>query len=881
VRILLTAAVALVLLSSLAYGQNKARAKAKAAASSPGFALKTWRIQSSAKTTGGGDALSRSGFRDAGWMKAGVPSTVVAAMVANKMLPDPDYGMNLRSYPGMTYDIGKNFSNEPMSADSPFAVAWWYRTEFRVPAAMAHKNVALHFDGINYRANIWLNGEQIAKADDVAGAWRTYEFDITKQLKPGANALAVEIFPPKETDLAITFVDWNPMPPDKGMGLWRDVYLTASGPVVIRNPFVVSEVDLPGGDNAHLTIVADVANHSDKPLKGMLKAHIENISISQPVELAANESKEVKLTPEQFKQLNVAHPRLWWPRQMGAPNLYKLHLEFNEGGKISDASDTQFGIRQITSELTPTNGRLFKVNGKNILIRGGGWSPDMLLRYDPKRVEQEMAYTLDMGLNTIRQEGKLEPQHFFDAADRLGILVMSGWCCCDFWEQWPKWQPETYKIAEQSLRDQIKRIRSHPSLLVWLNGSDNPPTPEVEKMYLGVLSQCDWPNPVLSSATGKPAASGTSGVKMNGPYEYVAPAYWTEDKDKFGGAWGFSTEISPGPAVPVIESMRKMLPKEHLWPVDDWWNFHAGGGEFKDIHVYSDALNKRYGQANSAEEFTAKAQLMNYEGIRAMFEGYSRNKYKSTGVIQWMLNNAWPSVIWHLYDWYLQPGGGYFGAKKADEAIHPVFSYDDRSIWLVNSTYKAAPGITVSARVLDLNAQEKWTQQQKVDLASDGTQRLFEVPQPEGISGAYFLVLTAKDAGGKQVGSNFYWLSTTQETLDFSKSEWYMTPTAQFADFTSLSQMPKVRVKASARTVRSGARATTTVTLENPGKNIAFFIRLKLDRTKGGDEILPVLWQDNYISLLPGEKRTITADFATSDLGKSEPVLEVSGVNVE
>ena len=281
-----------------------------------------------------------------------------------------------------------------------------------------------------------------------------------------------------------------------------------------------------------------------------------------------------------------------------------------------------------------------------------------------------------MGLNTVRLEGKLETDEFFDLTDRHGILVMAGWCCCDHWERWPKWTPRDLKIAEESLRSQMYRLRSRPSLLMWLNGSDNPPPADIETMYLNVEKECRWPNPILSSATAKTSTvSGITGVKMTGPYDYVAPAYWLLDS-KTGGAHGFNTETGPGPAVPPVESLREMLPAEHLWPIDDWWNFHAGGGQFRDIRVFSEALNARYGTATGLEDFAFKSQLMTYEAMRAMFEAFSRNKYTSTGVIQWMLNNAWPSLIWHLYDYYLRPGGGYFGAKKAMEPIHPLYSYD-------------------------------------------------------------------------------------------------------------------------------------------------------------------------------------------------------------
>jgi exo-1,4-beta-D-glucosaminidase len=860
-----------------------------------------WALQSSAKVAANGEAISGESYKTSDWIQADVPTTVVAAQVKDGLLPDPFYGMNLRQYPGVSYPIGSNFSNIPMPPDSPYAVSWWYRKEFTLPNVYTGKTVWLNFRGINYRANIFLNGKPIANSNDVAGAWRTYEFNVTSAIKAGTNVLAVQVWAPTENSLAITFVDWNPSPPDKNMGLWREVYLTTSGPVALRHPAVLSKVDSPANNLAHLTVTALLKNASDHPIKGVVKGRIENAEFAQPVELAAGESRNVDFTPDQYPQLNLNNPRLWWPAQMGTPNLYELTLSFEVDGTLSDSSHTKFGIREITSivsEQAPDRSkRLFKINGKNILIRGGGWTSDMMLRQTSARLADEFRYVRDMGLNTVRLEGKIETDEFFETADREGILVMAGWCCCDFWEHWGSWKDEDFEIAKASLRDQIYRLRSHPSMLVWLNGSDNPPPPDVEEMYLKIESDLRWPNPIVSSATARATTvTDGSGVKMSGPYEYVAPSYWQADAHRpadeqrcnaggCGGAYGFNTETSMGPAVPPIESVERMIPKDHLWtvdgPLDEYWNFHAGGGSFKNIHVFTDALNARYGKAASAEDFTYKSQLMTYEGVRAMYEAYSRNKYTSTGVIQWMLNNAWPSMIWHLYDYYLRPGGGYFGAKKALQALDPAYGYDDHSVWLVSSQYVDAKGVKLSARVFNLDGTQKFSKDVALDAAADSTANVFEIPRIEGLSPAYFLDLRVTDSSGKLIGSNFYWLSTKPETLDWAKSNWFTTPTASYADYTSLAQLPKVKLNVSSRTERLENDSITDVMVENPSKTLAFFVRLKLNKGKGGEEILPVVWQDNYISLLPGEKREITATYRASSIGATKPEIEVSGWNVE
>ena len=832
-----------------------------------------WEIQSSADVREGGATVSTGGFEPRGWYPTTVPSTVLSALVAGQVYPDPYVGMNLRSIPGTSYRISANFSNIAMPPDSPFRHGWWYRTTFQVPADYRGKVIWLGFDGINFRANVWVNGKQVADAAQMAGAWRVWQLDITSAARPGdRNVLAVEVFPPLPHDLAITFVDWNPMPPDKAMGLWRDVWIAATGPVAIRFPMVTTHLR---GKAAELTIRAEVINASDRAVDGVLAGSIESIPLSQPVHLAPRATRLVHFAP-----VKVDNPRLWWPAPVGEQNLYPLDLKFEVGrSAVSDESHTRFGIREITSEVDAKGHRLFHINGRNILIRGAGYTFDMLLRSTPERQESELRYVRDMNLNAVRFEGKLEDDHFLELCDRYGILVLAGWCCCDHWERWNDWNAEDEKIAAESLRDQLRRMARHPSLADFMYGSDNPPPPKIEQMYVGILKETEWPNPFHSSATAKPTPAGPTGVKMTGPYEYVAPSYWYLD-DSRGGAHGFNTETSPGPSPPPIETLRRMLPPGHLWPIDSAWDFHAGGGAFKDIHVFTEALDARYGKSAGVEEFARKAQVMAYETHRAMFEAYGRNKYTSTGVVQWMLNSAWPGLIWHLYDWYLRPGGSYFGAKKANEPVHVQYSYDDRSVVVVNSFYRAVPGLKVTAKVYNLDMSEKFSTEATLDAVEDSSTRVLTIPEIAGLDSTYFVALGLADSAGKTVNRNFYWLSTKPETLDWPKSDWYHTPTKTFADFSALNSLPPVELKMTSETAAHGDDRVTSVTVTNPGRALAFAVRLKVNKGAEGDEILPVLWEDNYFPLLPGESRTIIATWHARDLGRATPVVEVEGWNV-
>ncbi|HMD06716.1 MAG TPA: glycoside hydrolase family 2 protein [Candidatus Acidoferrum sp.] len=836
-----------------------------------------WQVQSSCVAKAAGEQISTVGFDAASWHKTDLPATVVGALVTDKTYPDPYFGTNLKTLPGMNYSNKSFFAIQDMPAGSPFLCSWWFRTEFAAPADLGQKNSWLHFLGINYRANVWINGVKIGDAKDVAGTYRAFEFNVSKNIQAGkTNALALEIFAPHKDDLGITWVDWNPTPADRDMGIWKEVFLTTSGDVSVRHPFVVSKLDSEY-KTAALTVSADLRNTSDHAVKGILHGNIDGIQLEQPVELEAGESRKISFAPEKFSQMKLEHPRIWWPYQMGEPNLYTARLSFDSDGQTSDAASVTFGIREVTSEITDKGYRLFKINGRKLLIRGAAWAPDMFLRWSSERLDADLAYVRDMGLNTIRLEGRLDHDEFFDKTDKLGILVMPGWTCCDAWERWKLWKGDQRKVAASSLTDQIGRLRNHPSVFVWLNGSDGPPPAYVERMYLGIEKDLGWPNPIISSASAeRTTVTGKSGVKMTGPYEYVPPVYWLSDK-KAGGAYGYNTETSPGPAIPPRESLERFIPKDHLWPIDDVWNYHSGGERFTTVNVFTDGLTKRYGAATSLDDYERKAQAMTYDGQRAMFEAYGRNKYTSTGVIQWMLNNGWPSLIWHLYDYYLVPAGGYFGTKKAMEPVHVQYSYDDNSVAVVNSTYEALKGTKVSAKIYNIDAAEKALRDVTLDLAADSSTKAFDLPKVDGLSKTYFLRLQLSDAGGKQLSDNFYWLSTKPDTLNWAKQQdTVYTPQAEFGDLTGLNSLPQVKLNAN---VVSG-NGTAQVTVSNPSSAIAFMVHLRVTRGKGGVDLTPIFWEDNYFSLLPGESRTVAAKFDQASLDGKEAVVVLDGWNV-
>jgi exo-1,4-beta-D-glucosaminidase len=852
-----------------------------------------------------GETLSSPLYRPIGWIPATVPTTVVAAQVAAGIIKDPFYGLNLRKLPGMDYPIGSQFANLAMTDDSPYKCGWWYRTQFRLPPGFAGRFVALHLDGVNYRADVWLNGKQIANKNEIAGTWRVFELNLAGGLAASAeNILAIEVFPPTPDDLAITWVDWNPAPPDKNTGLFRDVYLTGGGPVQLRFPYVASKLD-NSFTTAQLTPVVEVWNATGHSVKADIAWEIDGRKVHQELTLDPEQKKTVLFGPEKFTELTIKNPKLWWPAELGTPALYHARVSATVDGRPSESRDVTFGIRQVTSELN--NGHtLFKINGKPILIRGGGWAPDMLLRSLPQIMDTEFRYVRDLGLNTIRLEGKLESHAFYDLADKYGILVMAGWCCCDMWERWNEWGPEQYKIAQGAMRDQMRLLRNHPSMLVWLNGSDNPPIPSVESMYLYIGKEQMWPNPFLSSASATPTTvTGPSGVKMTGPYDYVPPIYWLTDT-KLGGAWGFNTETSPGPAIPPPASLRRFLPPDKLWPQNEAWGLHEGGERFQTITFYNTSMEHRYGAPKDLNDFVRKAYAMDYEGERAMFEAYARNKYNSTGVIQWMLNNGWPSLIWHLYDYYLVPAGGYYGTKKANETMHALYAYDTRSVVVVSDIGENGYAVKVTASIYNLDGSQKWTKDAMVDIARDKPAVAFEVPQLPDLSTTYFLKLSATDRFGKVANENFYWLSTKPDEMAWDKTHGTVnTPQSAYADMTGLQNLPEVSLRVQTKpadspcatpiAVRPNAAPMTPpvtaaecdggffyqqLTVSNPTKTVAFMTHLRLVKSDGND-VVPAFFDDNFVSLLPGESRTVRLRYRTADLGNAPAHLEVSGWNVQ
>jgi exo-1,4-beta-D-glucosaminidase len=699
--------------------------------------------------------------------------------------------------------------------------------------------------------------------------------------------LAVKVFPPDPGDFTIGFVDWNPRPPDENMGIWRPVTLRLTNEVSVDEVYVQTDVDLETLAGAEIRVSTVVRNHGDSEVKAAVNGRIEGISFASEVTLAPREERVVWFTPDDYDVLTLDNPRLWWPHTLGEPELYELEMIATVAGKVSDTAGTAFGIREFASYFNDDGHRGFTVNGVPVLIRGGGWVDDLLLSDTPEKIEAQVSYVKQMHLNTIRLEGFWgSSHHLYDVADREGVLIMPGWSCQWEWEEYlgkpvteeygGVLEPDEIELVAASLGDQVRYLRNHPSIFTWVLASDLLPHPDLERKYETVLADADPTRPPLVSCGWvESEVSGPSGVKMSGPYDWVPPVYWWSDTEN-GGAYGFNTETGPGPQPPPLESVKRMIPTDDLWPIGEVWNYHCGRNEFNDMDRYVEALDRRYGPSASVEEFLVKAQIASYEAIRPMFESFAVNRPLTTGLIQWMLNSAWPETYWQLYDWYLMPNGAFYGTRAASQPVNLSYNYDDQTVYGVNDSRFAARGLVATVRAFDLGSNEILSETLAVDLGPGGSKAVVPLAELQSPTPVYFLDLRLHDASGAEVARNFYWLSTEPDVLDYENNLWFVTPTKGFADFTTLSKLPEVKLDVA---VISGANNEVSVQLSNSSDALAFFVELKVVDGEGSS-ILPVLWDDNYVSILPGESRELTARFPAADTATAASLV-IKGWNVE
>jgi len=845
-----------------------------------------WKLISSKDLQVEGATISVATYNDERWYPIHrMPATVLEILQEDGVYTDLYNGKNLLEK--VPQDLYKQ--------------DWWYRTTFNAPV---NDFYTLEFKGINYRAEIWLNGEKIADNKQVAGMYAAHELAVTHWIKRGSqNVLAVKVTPEQliqdvtGVELADSWFDWlnwkyvgykgpkekNPWQgvsfvPDRNAGIWKPVYLRATGNVLVNNPLVNTELSL-ADSTARLTVYVNLHNLSAQPVNGMLRGTISrkgkpSIFVEQFITLSPGENREAMFLPEKNPRLIVIHPDLWWPYTMGTPALYDLQLEFVQNEIISDDSRIRFGIRSITKhrdndEHFPEMGKggnfYLKVNGRDFLVRGGDYTPDLLYRYDPEREADIVRYAKDLGINFLRWESKISSEHIIELADEQGIPIMFGWMCCNQWEKWDQWNEEDHSVASQSLRSQILMLRPHASVFIWSNASDGLPPEQICQDYNRTLAELHWQNVVVNtvSAFAKDANGNRiwDGIRMEGPYCWRPPSYWFSGK--YPATCGSTVEQGDNEQIPTLESLRKFIPEDKLWPINDTWFMHAGAWAYNStLGNIQLALEKRYGASTGIEEFVRKAQLAHYENVRAQFESFAACGWATHKMMAyWMLNSHWPSFYGNLIDYFLSPGGVYFGAKKGLRPLSVVFdSYatgdnSQAKIIVFNQTPEDVHGLRVRVRVYDLDGKIRDDRSaNNIAVSYNGTNQVITLPRYPESSPVFFVRCQLFDETGKLVVDNTYWKSQKDDDLGERANDIYMTlKQERWADMTALNTMPAVKVEIKAKQEKVGEESHVAIRLHNPTTHIAFFERITISNAREGNEILPIEYNDNYVTVFPGE----------------------------
>jgi len=737
---------------------------------------------------------------------------------------------------GLRYkDIDKTVFDKP----------WVFTTKFGVEKGLRH---VLRFESLGYSADIVLNGKTLAAADTTTGPFCVREFDITRIAK-ASNTLKVTVHKAPAQSLNHGWVDWNPRPVDETMGILGPVRLISTPDVEVKDVFVKPVVNVEDFSEAQIEVEVTLVNLLDKPVEGVVKASAEDISFEIPVSLEASETKVLK------HKETVKAPRIWWSAEMGSPELYHMTVSFGD----SHSKSVRFGIRDISSEITPDGYRQFILNGRKVLVKSAGWTDDIFMQDTPESILRQVQMVKDMGLNSIRFENVWgKDDTVYDVCDSLGILTLMGFSCQWEWESYCG-LPETRRngciegepwesMAVRYFHDQIIRLRGHASLIGWLTGSDRAPLPQLEEKYMELYKALEY-RPYVCSASGvKSPVTGPSGMKMAGPYEYVGPDYWFIDT-KRGGAYGFNTETNPGMNIPQKESVERLLGGEAAWPIGPVWDYHctASSSHMNNTKIEEAAVDGTYGKADSFEDFVKKAHALDYDATRSMYEAFRCNIGKATGIVNWMLNSAWPSLYWQLYDWYGVPTAGYYGVKHACAPVQLIYNYGDRTVYAVND---AAPGGRYSADILFYGADSRKLIGRTYSFLSEERKPSRLEKLPAGVPG--FLSLSLKNADGAVVARNFYCIPAKNGEYAWDKADWWGIPMTGFADLSFVTALPKADVQMETIPVEGGV----CVRLTNNSQVVSFQNILKAFGADG-NLIGGAVWEDNFISLLPGESRTI------------------------
>jgi hypothetical protein len=830
------------------YGRGGLTLQAKPAprssASRMDLAGGAWRVQRDSLVRAGGAALSKSGYPDSDWVIATVPGTTLVSYLNAGAIPDPNFG-----------------DNQLMISDSFFYADFWYRDEFVAPAAFAGKQIALNFDGINWKADVFLNGEKLGR---IEGGFIRGRFDVTGKLRPGKNALAVRVWKnatpgsvkektfqsgdknggalgaDNPTFHAAVGWDWIPTIRGRDTGIWNKVFLTATGAVTIENPLVRTTLPLPDTSRAEVSVEATLHNRGTQPVSGTLRGRFGDEFFETAVTVAAGADQVVK------QALHLREPKLWWPAGYGQPNLYNVLLEFAAGKETSDRKTFQSGVRQFTYSEDGGALRMW-INGRRFIPKGGNWGfGESMLRYRSREYDAAVRYHREMNFNMIRNwVGQIGDDEFYEACDRQGIVVWQ-----DFWlaNPWDGPDPDDNAMFLKNARDFVLRIRNHPSVGLYCGRNEGFPSQPIDAGLREILAE-------LHSDTHYISSSADEVVSGHGPYQAMpAKFYFTERATaKFHSEMGMPNIVS-------MDSLRLMMPESDMWPQDRVWGIH----DFPAMGAQAGAkfrarIDKSYGAADNAAGWIALAQFADYEGYRAMFEAQSKNRM---GLLIWMSHAAWPSLVWQTYDYYFEPTAAYFGVKKACEPLHIQWNAASDNVEVVNSSAGQLQGLTARAQLINIDGAIRWEKTAAVDSAEDSVAAPIKMEYPTGLSSVYFLRLRLEQ-GTRILSDNFYWRGAEEE------------------NYRALGNLPKAQLENTTTVEQQGGIWELRTTLRNVSQVSALMVRLKAVRQATGDRILPAIYSDGYIALMPGESRVIATELLDADTRGERPRIVVEGFNLQ
>jgi hypothetical protein len=820
-----------------------------------------WRLQDVAKVPQPSAQVSSTGFDTSGWYVATVPGTVLTSLVNDRVYPEPLYGENERP---------------EIIPESLVHTSYWYRTVVRIPSAYTNRHVWLNFDGINYSAEVWVNGAQVGT---MRGAFIRGIFDVTAQVKPGQPSVVAVLVTPEPnpgvphehtwrdgvgqnggitaldgpTFLSTIGWDWLDAVRDRDTGIWQRVFLSATGPVVVKDPLVTTDLPLPITDSSDVTVETTVENVSDEPVAGVVHGAIENIVFERQVTLAPHSSQQITFDAKNTPALHIDHPRLWWPNGYGAQEMYKLHLEFRTGSAISDTQDVDFGVRKISYSVPGTDTLTISVNGVPIFIRGGDWGLDEALKRIPRaRLDAEIRLHKLANLNLIRNwVGQSTGEDFYELCDKYGLLVWD-----EFFQPNPNDGPDPTDIPTYiaNVRDKILRYRNHPSIVLWCARNEGDPPPEIDASLRTLLAEVDpirlyWPN-----STDGP------GVRSHGPYYWRAPREFYTVTDDF-----FKTETGSA-SIPTLESIRGMMPKKDWETIDDDWAAHDLAKGNQHGNLFPLIVAGRYGAFRNLADFVRKAQMANFEAFRAMYEG--RNAllfHPTTAVITWMSNPAQPSFVWQIYHYDLEPMSSYFAVMHASELVHIQFNEATGDVQVIKNKPEPANDLLAHVAVYNLDGSLASEHETKLTADPNVATDLGAIDFPTPLSTVHFIKLDLRDSAGRLLSTNFYWRAQPGDP----------------DDLTALNQLPMVKLTATVEMPKENAagQRRLRVILHNPTKSIALMAHVQL-RRKSGARVLPVFYRDNYVSLVPGETKSIEVEAAAKDFKGEASLIVVDGWNV-